>query len=622
MPRYETKLEAAKDLIRRGFKIFPIKEGAKAPPLVKDFPHVSEQCAEMVNVWWGNNKNNIGIHCKGLLVIDVDIKKGGYESLIQLEIDHELPATLEVETPSGGRHVLYSIDGSVGNSVNSLGHGIDIRSEGGYVVAPGSTVDGVCYRISGDVPIAQAPDWLITKCRQKPKSVEKLAQNESFPDQNSAIQQALDWLQIAPPAIEGQGGDAHTFATICKVRDFGVSADNALETILKWNERCEPPWDIDDLQKKIENAYRYAQNSAGTRAVENMFDIVPNQGTIQPESGMLSDDEIYGPDDIDLPSVLNNPYLVKGWVDAGSQILLFGHWGAGKTFIALHLAAHITAGQPWFGTRIHQGGVLYFGYEGPIAMQRRVFAIRKEYPKWDFSTFKLRPLRWPLITRNNAQEGKLLGQQKLETALKIFKQDTGDYPALIIIDPLRNALGGSDSDPDLTAPFLNYMQKLTKHTGCSVMIIHHPGHSDADRSRGDSGIEAHMDTVIKVDGHRGRIETRKQRDDPSSALYYKLKVVTLGEDADGDSRTTCVVEQVEMNALDPSLTTQQQTVMDALQEIAGDTGIITKSQFKRAAHGLESRVQTEIFDILIRKHYLVADGKHYKIGVGAAEIFG
>jgi len=616
-----SKTDYAKDLIQRGFKVFPVAANAKVPPVFKGWQDKSEECAAFVNSWWAVDDFNIGIHCKDLIVLDIDVKNDGPNSLTELEEEYGLPNTLEFRTATGGRHIIYSHPGGVKNSVGEIGSGIDVRSNKGYVVAPGSKVPGGSYSILNDEPIAEAPDWLVSLCKPV-REVEKLPDYGSYTNQSIATTRAVEYLRQAPVAIEGEGGDAKTFATICRVRDLGVDVDNALDVLSYWNDRCEPPWGINELRDKIINAYKYAQNSAGSDSVEAMFDIVQeNEASInneQPE--LLNDDEIYTPDDVELTSVLNTKYIVKGWLDRDSQALLFGHWGAGKTFISLHMAAHIVSGDDWFGSRVNNGGVLYYGYEGATAMRRRVYALRKEYPDWDFEQFKIKPMRWPLVKRNS-EGARTIGQKHFERALKIFKQDTGEYPSLIVIDPLRNALGGSDSDPELTSPYLAYLQEITKKYGCATMTIHHPGHGDAERGRGDSGIEGHMDTVIKVDGVRGLIETRKQRDDPASNLFYRLKVVEIGQDEDGDTRTTCVVEPVAMNELDPGLTNEQQSIYDKLKEIAGPKGLITKSQFSRAAQGIKTAVKTEIFDILIQKRYLIADGKQWRVGAGAAEMF-
>ena len=77
----------------------------------------------------------------GIWVLDVDIKNGhrGDDTLHELErINGKLCPTVEVLTPTGGRHLYFVYDERVHSSAGTLGDGLDIRSDGGYVVAPGS----------------------------------------------------------------------------------------------------------------------------------------------------------------------------------------------------------------------------------------------------------------------------------------------------------------------------------------------------------------------------------------------------------------------------------------------------------------------------------------------------
>lgn len=96
---------------------------------------------EATIVGWFKNKphTNVGIAtgcASWLFVVDVDPDKGGFESLAKLN----LSSPMTVRTGSGGLHLYYKFDPAivVGNSAGKLAPGIDIRTTGGYVVAPPS----------------------------------------------------------------------------------------------------------------------------------------------------------------------------------------------------------------------------------------------------------------------------------------------------------------------------------------------------------------------------------------------------------------------------------------------------------------------------------------------------
>ncbi|MGH8878475.1 MAG: bifunctional DNA primase/polymerase, partial [Stackebrandtia sp.] len=88
----------------------------------------------------------------GTVVIDVDPRNGGAQSLAELLAVDALPATLTARTGSGGLHFYYAHPGgTVKSGANRLGAGIDAKADGAYVVLAPSTYDGRSYRWeSGD----------------------------------------------------------------------------------------------------------------------------------------------------------------------------------------------------------------------------------------------------------------------------------------------------------------------------------------------------------------------------------------------------------------------------------------------------------------------------------------
>lgn len=591
----------------RNLLLFPIQSNAKFPPLIVGWQIAATDSGDQIRTWKTVfNNPNFGVHCKDLLVLDVDVRKGG-------EIPPGLPQTYTVGTPSGGYHLYFHCPGGVPNSVGKIAAGVDVRSNGGYVLAEGSVVDGNSYRCEVDAPIANAPEWVIEKCKAAKVTPVTEVENTNW-NVDRALREAADWLAGQEPAVEGAGGDARTYAVCCHLRDVGVPRDRMQEVLEPWNTQCSPPWEPDELQRKIDNAFNYAQNAPGSKNVQAMF--TPVEDSTAPAPAEKPAIEYLRPYDIDLRSVLATNYLVKGWLDRKVQAQAFGPWGAGKTFCILDMGAHIAAGESWFGQRVRQGGVLYCGYEGGDGLPKRLYALRHAYPDWPWQDipFLAYRLGYALVDRNAGGQ-KLRGQADFEAAIKGFP---GGYPALIIIDPMRNALGGSDSDADLTAAFMTYTSAITKATGATILTVHHPGHGDASRGRGDSAVDAWLDTVIQIDGEK--IFTRKQRDDIKNVLHYRLKPVDLGEDSDGDMVSTCVVEQIGNNPADPRLTGPQQEFYENLKALAQD-GVIKKRDFTAAAPGKPVAERTAIVQALLTKYYLIPDGAGYRVGNGAVEMF-
>jgi len=272
-------------LAARGFHVFPLAPGRKDQPLIKQFPERATQDEATITQWWTQYPDaNIGISTtrygdnQALLVVDVDNKgdKHGDDDVLQLELEGwTLPPTFRVRTPTGGWHHYYRGGAPVRQSVGALAPALDVRSQGGYVVAPGSRVGSGRYDVVDDVALALAPQWLIERCgapgeRPQPTPAVPLAPVPR------AVERVLAYLALAPVAVEGQGGDETTFKVACAVKDIGVDAETAVDLMSEhWNPRCQPPWSDDDLHTKVMNAYKYGVEPIGAAAPEVQFEPIP-----------------------------------------------------------------------------------------------------------------------------------------------------------------------------------------------------------------------------------------------------------------------------------------------------------------------------------------------------------
>jgi putative DNA primase/helicase len=120
--------------------------------------------------WWRQWPDaNIGVATgapSGLLVLDVDPRHGGDEALRDLEQWHgPLPQTVEALTGGGGQHIYFRCPD--GQASGKLADGIDLKANGGYIVAPPSVhPNGQRYawelsRHPDDVSLADPPPWLL-----------------------------------------------------------------------------------------------------------------------------------------------------------------------------------------------------------------------------------------------------------------------------------------------------------------------------------------------------------------------------------------------------------------------------------------------------------------------------
>ncbi len=111
----------------------------------------------------------------GIFVIEADTKEGhgvdGLSSIEKLQAKHgPMPETRIAVSPSGSIHRYYKHPGKdikIKNSASKIAPGVDVRGDGGMVIAPPSIKPGVGeYKWLNDKPIAEAPAWLVAAVTQ------------------------------------------------------------------------------------------------------------------------------------------------------------------------------------------------------------------------------------------------------------------------------------------------------------------------------------------------------------------------------------------------------------------------------------------------------------------------
>ncbi|MEZ5825229.1 MAG: bifunctional DNA primase/polymerase [Geminicoccaceae bacterium] len=158
-------------------EVFPCEPRGKKP-IGRLCPHGLKDATcdqQLIEKWWTEKPDaNIGVRTGvGLLVLDIDGEEG-FRSLHALEAVHgPLPQTISVNTGSGGKHLYFRSDdaGEIRNSTGKLGKHLDVRADGGYIIAPPSVhQNGRCYEFElgcepWSVERAPVPVWLIERLR-------------------------------------------------------------------------------------------------------------------------------------------------------------------------------------------------------------------------------------------------------------------------------------------------------------------------------------------------------------------------------------------------------------------------------------------------------------------------
>ncbi|MFF2657259.1 bifunctional DNA primase/polymerase [Kitasatospora sp. NPDC058032] len=202
-------LAAALRAAGRGWRIFPLAPGSKYPALhgESDCPRTGP-CADghlgwerrattdpqVIHRTWSHAPYNVGLACgpSNLVVVDLDMPKhardtppqqwagqgitDGRDVFAALCEQHSQPwpQTFEVRTGRGGAHLYFTaptstvLRNTTGEKGQGLGWKVDTRAGGGYVVAPGSTVNHHPYTVVHDTPPAPLPAWLLGLLTPRP----------------------------------------------------------------------------------------------------------------------------------------------------------------------------------------------------------------------------------------------------------------------------------------------------------------------------------------------------------------------------------------------------------------------------------------------------------------------
>jgi hypothetical protein len=243
-PIYEAALKYA----ARGLPIFPCQPRGKNPACARGALDATTDVSR-INRWWGAiGELNIGLATGkggGFFVCDIDNDEGE-ATLRTLEEAHgALPPTVETIT-GRGRHLYFSLgEHKVRNSAGKLGSGIDVRGEGGYVLAPPSVhPSGHLYTqsVGSADQFAEAPSWLHTliddDCSGQGKPLEH-------------------WHNVLTGKIP-EGTRNSTLASVCgKLVHFGLSDVVLLFDVMLCNDaRCNPPLGYREVDNIISSVLR------------------------------------------------------------------------------------------------------------------------------------------------------------------------------------------------------------------------------------------------------------------------------------------------------------------------------------------------------------------------------
>ncbi len=236
-PGHEPSNEAAERLASFGFRVVPIAPGKKYPEGLREWQRAATNDIPTIRNWYSGlyKGHGVGITAgpgSGVWVIDIDVKgqQAGQTSLEHLVHTHgPLPPTVTVITGTGGAHLYFAWDPTrpIRNFQQGpatthfpLGPGIDLRGDGGFVVAPPTIHPdtGKPYawhegRDPWSIEVATAPDWLFDLILAQPEPSAPIALPDSSPTSVGLDDSIAEWMRDQydwPTLLHSDGWTVHS----------------------------------------------------------------------------------------------------------------------------------------------------------------------------------------------------------------------------------------------------------------------------------------------------------------------------------------------------------------------------------------------------------------------------
>lgn len=246
-------MKAALDYGRLGWSVIPIEPRGKRPLIRwQVYQHRHPDATEVADWYRHWPDANIAIVTgvvSGLVVLDLDPRHGVDASLQELERKHgPIDETVEARTGGGGRHLYFAHPGEILHNRVGIAPGVDLRGDGGYVVAPPSVhASGEPYRWerSPDVcRLAPLPGWL----------------SEASEVQSRRGHPLTYWRRLLREGV-GEGERNNTIASLAgHLLWHGVDPEVATELLLTWNAtRCRPPLEPEEVVRTVASITRLHQ---------------------------------------------------------------------------------------------------------------------------------------------------------------------------------------------------------------------------------------------------------------------------------------------------------------------------------------------------------------------------
>lgn len=567
----KTKLDWAFDALAKGYAVFPIAQGRKKPPLLSRWQERASTDPIQVAEWWAEwPEANIGVVAgANRVIVDLDIeaeiegkvyKKGkqGLQTLCEalgLEDWDVLSQTLTVRTASGGYQLHFASETPFAPTAGLL-NGIDIRGSAGYGLWAGSVLDGTAedeapgpYTYHADLAIAPLP-VSIAVLLSTAKERDENAQEPLFElDLPGAIARAREWLTVRDVAVEGEGGNNHTYATVAQLKDFCLSDLTTLKLLLEddgWNDRCLPPWDDADLANIVENVYVYGKHRPGEKGgimevyappaaeTDSVDEIEAHIAKVLKEETEAQRKEIEGLDEITYDCEddygnrpLKRETVIREWLPAHGMTGILAIRGTGKTICMLDVGLHIACDMNWHGLETQKDWAVVYvcGEDSVGAMEMR--------EAWCLA-YKRRPDKGRFIFIDGMPN--IVNAEDCEKWAKHMLKRVNGRRAVVIFDTFQRAIARSKegkNDGGEMQLAVEHIEAISKSLRGPSITAFHPPKNNANTIAGAGELENSSSAIwtltTEIAGRKLEV-TRIKGERAGSSQMFAMKEIKVAED--------------------------------------------------------------------------------------------
>jgi len=448
----EMNFEEIEIYIRKGFSVIPV--GHDKRPLIPwaEFQRRKPLNAELLE-WFSRDGVNVAIVCgkiSNLTVVDCDTPEAIEKFESMLPESFECPI---VETPRGGRHYYFAYTPDL-YSRNRADDGIDIKSEGGYVLAPPSRTEKGVYA------------W---------HSVMNLKEIEPppMPEEVKAFfaqKMTQSYVPTEGTYVLNEGNrDNFIFHLALNLFKDGLSFEEVKFQALEAARAARPPFPEKEALRKVESAWKHFQSK------KNSLKLANPPGAQASHSNQKTDQKT---EEISIELVPlshfrceNISYLMEGRIPKGMVTLIVGDTTVGKSTLLTEIASRISRGDPLPGSYkgLVRGSTLYITSENDpkTLFKPRVLACGGDPEKIIY--FKA------MLVKTNEGEEKIRIFNMND--LPILERKIKEIPdlQLIVIDPVISYLG-EKIDPNSSVDVrrvMDLISEFAERNKITVILVAH-----------------------------------------------------------------------------------------------------------------------------------------------------